>query len=81
MNRSERFFRSMAMLCLGIIIGFLISPIKKGIRVTIGSGNTGSKVMNETDWDDMDDFDDYYYDEGPYEKLDDETAPFQPTEE
>ncbi len=67
MSKLDRFFRGMAMLCLGVIIGFLIAPIKKGIRISIGSGNTDSSVMNqgfdeEEDLYDEDDDEPYVYD-------------------
>ena len=58
MNKADRFFRGLALVCVGVILGFLLAPIKKGIRVTIGSNNRGSDVMNEygadEDWDDED---------------------------
>ncbi len=63
MNKADRFFRGLALVCVGVILGFLLAPIKKGIRVTIGSNNRGSDVMNEygadedwydEEWDDED---------------------------
>ena len=74
MSKWNGFFRGMAMLCLGIVIGFLIAPIKQGIRVSIGSNNSGSKLMNEFHgFDDEDEFGDEEYDDEPgYEEYDDE---------
>ncbi len=51
MNKAERFFRDLALVCVGVILGFLLAPIKEGIRVTIGSNNRSSEVMNEYDTD------------------------------
>lgn len=42
MSKSEKFFRAMAWLCLGVVIGFLLAPIKRGIDVTIASNNDGT---------------------------------------
>lgn len=71
MNKADRFFRGLALVCVGVIVGFLLAPIKKGIRVTIGSNNHGSDVMNEygmdEDWDD-EDWDDEWDEEAP-EKI------------
>ncbi len=39
MSKTDSFFRAMAWLCLGVIIGFLIAPIKRGITCTICSYN------------------------------------------
>lgn len=74
----------MAMLCLGVIIGFLISPIKKGVRVSIGSNNQNSRLMNQgddlDDWydDDLYDYEDYDGDT-IYEKIEDDDE--EPKEE
>ena len=74
MSQWNGFFRGMAMLCLGIVIGFLIAPIKQGIRVSIGSNNSGSKLMNEFHgFDDEDEFDDEEYDDEPCYEPDFET--------
>ena len=74
MSKGNGFFRGMAMLCLGIVIGFLIAPIKQGIRVSIGSNNSGSKLMNEFHgFDDEDEFDDEEYDDEPGYEPDFET--------
>ena len=32
MSKLDRFFRDMAFLCMGIIIGFLCAPVRKGIN-------------------------------------------------
>ncbi|MDO4286168.1 MAG: hypothetical protein Q4C40_00420 [Eubacteriales bacterium] len=40
MGKAEKFFRAMAWLCLGIIIGFFIAPMKEGVNVSICSNNT-----------------------------------------
>ena len=72
MNKIDRFFRSMALLCLGVIIGFLISPIKNGIKISVGSGNTSSRVMNDYS-DDLDEFRDYDEDT-VYETPDEEIS-------
>lgn len=42
MGKAEKFFRAMAWLCLGVIIGFFISPIKEGVDISICSNNTDS---------------------------------------
>lgn len=40
MSKTEKFFRAMAWMCFGVIIGFFISPIKQGIDIRICSNNT-----------------------------------------
>ena len=40
MSKLDRFFRDMAFLCMGIIIGFLCAPVRKGINITIASNNS-----------------------------------------
>ncbi|MDO5547684.1 MAG: hypothetical protein Q4F79_04275 [Eubacteriales bacterium] len=83
MSKVDRFFRGMAMVCLGVILGFLISPIKQGIRVTIGSNNRDSELLNQygfledevfdEDLDEMEEFEDEEFDEEPdFETPDDE---------
>ena len=47
MSRTEVFFRAMAWTCLGVIIGFLLSPIKHGIDITIASNNEGTTFGND----------------------------------
>lgn len=42
MGKTEIFFRAMAWTCLGVIIGFLLSPIKHGIDISIASNNEGT---------------------------------------
>lgn len=60
MSRIETFFRAMAWFCLGVIAGFLLAPIKKGIDVSICSNNVGTDGFefmddDEDAWDDPDD--------------------------
>lgn len=45
MSKLDRFFRDMAFLCLGIILGFVCAPIRKGINITIASNNTGEGAL------------------------------------
>ncbi|MGM9648935.1 MAG: hypothetical protein ACI3XY_03075 [Butyricicoccaceae bacterium] len=45
MSKLDRFFRDMAFLCMGIIIGFLCAPVRKGINITIASNNTGRDAL------------------------------------
>ena len=45
MSKLDRFFRDMAFLCMGIIIGFLCAPVRKGINITIASNNTGNDAL------------------------------------
>lgn len=40
MKKSEVVLSTLCGFCLGIIIGFIISPIKKGIELGNNSGNT-----------------------------------------
>lgn len=39
MGKTGKFFFAMAWFCFGMIIGFLIAPIKHGVDVTIASNN------------------------------------------
>lgn len=81
MSKWNSFFRGMAMLCLGMVIGFLISPIKQGVRISIGSNNRGSSLMNQgfdDEWDEEE-----YLDEDEFEPDfetpdddDDDVVPF-----
>lgn len=74
MRKVDRFFRGMAMFCLGIVVGFLIAPIKKGINVSIGNNNCDSQLMNAFDGDYFVDDDDFEEDEdydGPFEAMED----------
>lgn len=81
MSKWNSFFRGMAMLCLGMVIGFLISPIKQGVRISIGSNNRGSSLMNQgfdDEWDEEE-----YFDEDEFEPDfetpdddDDDVVPF-----
>ena len=57
MSKSEKFFYAMAWLFFGVVIGFFVSPIKKGIDITIASHNSGSDALafyggDEEDFDD-----------------------------
>lgn len=47
MSKTETFFRAMAWTCLGVIIGFLLSPIKHGVDITIASNNEGTVFGSE----------------------------------
>lgn len=59
MSKTEKFFRAMAWLCLGVIIGFFAAPIKKGIDIRICSNNTDTVFGNgDEDNGDEDDSDD-----------------------
>ena len=81
MSKWNSFFRGMAMLCLGMVIGFLISPIKQGVRISIGRNNRGSSLMNQgfdDEWDEEE-----YFDEDEFEPDfetpdddDDDVVPF-----
>ena len=81
MSKWNSFFRGMAMLCLGMVIGFLISPIKQGVRISIGSNNRGSSLINQgfdDEWDEEE-----YFDEDEFEPDfetpdddDDDVVPF-----
>ncbi len=42
MSRSEKFFRAMAWLCFGILVGIFLAPVKHGVRISICSNNTNS---------------------------------------
>ena len=81
MSKWNSFFRGMAMLCLGMVIGFLISPIKQGVRISIGSNNRGSSLMNQGFDDEFDE--EEYLDEDDFEPDfetpdddDDDVVPF-----
>ena len=52
MSKLDRFFRDMAFLCMGIIIGFLCAPVRKGINITIASNNTGRDALRLAGLDD-----------------------------
>lgn len=39
MGKTGKLFFAMAWFCLGMVIGFLIAPIKQGVDVTIASNN------------------------------------------
>ncbi len=42
MSKTEAFFRALAWFGLGMIAGFLLAPIKKGVDISICSHNVGS---------------------------------------
>ncbi|HEX2985735.1 MAG TPA: hypothetical protein VHO71_02865 [Caproiciproducens sp.] len=61
MDRTTRFLLGTTMFLLGIIIGFLISPIKKGMCFGNHSGNTFLRHRDEPEedgWDSENDSDD-----------------------
>ncbi|MGM9616012.1 hypothetical protein [Butyricicoccus sp.] len=64
MSKTEKFFRAMAWLCLGVIIGFFVSPIKQGVDIQICSNNTDTVFGDDND-DDDDDKDDGSDDDEP----------------
>ncbi|MDO5783615.1 MAG: hypothetical protein Q4P20_00975 [Eubacteriales bacterium] len=39
MGKAGKFFFAMAWFCFGVIMGFLIAPIKQGVDITIASNN------------------------------------------
>lgn len=49
MSKLDRFFRDMAFLFLGIMVGFLCAPIRKGVNITIASNNTGERALRASD--------------------------------
>lgn len=64
MSRLDRFFRDMAFLCLGIIVGFLCAPVRKGINIAIASNNTGEGACRIADPDEPEEDDaDFEYDD------------------
>lgn len=59
MSKTGKFFCAMAWLCLGVIIGFLLAPIRKGVDISICSNNIGSDGFtfcddDEEAWDELD---------------------------
>lgn len=61
MKNAEGFFRAMAWLCLGMVLGFLLAPIKRGITMSICSDNVGAEhydFLQTQKKDDPDDLDD-----------------------
>ena len=72
MSKTEKFFRAMAWLCLGVIIGFFVSTIKQGVDIRICSNNTDTVFGNgDEDNDDDDDKDDGDDDEPEMVTLED----------
>lgn len=57
MGKAGKFFFAMAWFCLGMVIGFLIAPIKQGVDVTIASNNMvdGLDALCDDDEDEQDD--------------------------
>ncbi len=47
MSRSEKFFRAMAWLCFGILVGIFLAPVKHGVRISICSNNTNSSFGDD----------------------------------
>ncbi len=47
MNKLTAFFLAAFMLCLGIVIGFMISPVKHGVRVSVGNNNSDISVAGK----------------------------------
>ena len=39
MSKSEKFFRAMAWLCFGVIVGIFLAPVKHGVHISICSNN------------------------------------------
>lgn len=63
MSKSEKFFRAMAWLCFGVIIGIFLAPVKHGVHISICSNNKNSTFGdNSADtydaYDDEDNMDD-----------------------
>lgn len=49
MSKTEKFFHAMAWMCLGVIIGFFVSPIKQGVDIRICSNNTDTVFGHDED--------------------------------
>lgn len=58
MSRTAKFFFAMAWLLLGVVIGFLTAPIRKGVDITIASNNVGTDALTFCGDDDDDEDDD-----------------------
>lgn len=43
MKNTESFFHAMAWFCMGMVVGFLMAPIKKGVDIAICSHNVGAE--------------------------------------
>lgn len=61
MDKMDRFFRAMAWLCFGALLGILIAPVKNGFHLSICSNNVGTsfgedgKVVSTVDAEDVSD--------------------------
>lgn len=57
MGKAGKFFFAMAWFCLGMVMGFLIAPIKQGVNISIASNNMvdGADVLCDDDEDEQDD--------------------------
>lgn len=57
MGKTGKFFFAMAWFCLGMVIGFLIAPIKQGVDIMIASNNMvdGVDALCDDDEDEQDD--------------------------
>ena len=60
MSKSEKFFRAMAWLCFGVIVGIFLAPVKHGVHISICSNNKNSTFGD----DGADTYDAYDDDEG-----------------
>ena len=70
------FWKGLALFLLGVIIGFVVSPVKKG--VTIGCNNNISKDSCADHFDPDEYYDDYDFDDDDdgYDELDDDGVKF-----
>ena len=59
MSRSEKFFRAMAWLCFGVLVGIFLAPVKHGVHISICSNNKNSTFGDDS----VDTYDDYEDDE------------------
>lgn len=48
MSRSEKFFRAMAWLCFGVLVGIFLAPVKNGLNISICSNNQNSKFGDDS---------------------------------
>lgn len=47
MSRSEKFFRAMAWLCFGVLVGIFLAPVKNGMHISICSNNKNSSFGDD----------------------------------
>ncbi len=47
MSRSEKFFRAMAWLCFGVLVGIFLAPVKHGVHISICSNNQNSSFGDD----------------------------------